>query len=251
MTTQSHNPDCSANAQPLAVHRPVAIEARRLTVLFGMHTVLDEVDLEIAAGQTVAVVGANGAGKTTLLRCLAGVLRPTAGEVLWLGQTSLKSPAARRLVGMVAHQRLFYPELTPRENLLFAARMYGVCEPKQRVTQLLADAGLSAWADQPTVRLSHGMRQRLAVSRALVHDPPILLLDEPFSGLDTDARSWLTDLMVELCDGGATICFTTHDGQSAWQLADRILLVDDCEVRVLNDGHDETSTDDLVWTKAA
>jgi heme exporter protein A len=251
MASQTHKSDRTASVNAIATRRPAAIESRKLTLAFGIHTVLDEVDFEISAGQTVAIVGANGAGKTTLLRCLAGVLRPQSGEVLWLGQPSHKNASSRRQVGMVAHQRLFYPELTPRENLLFAARMYGVRDPQQRVTQLLSDAGLNTWADQPTARLSHGMRQRLAVSRALVHDPPILLLDEPFSGLDADARNWLTDRLAELCDRGATICFTTHDGQSAWQLADRILLVEDCEVRELNDGNDETSTDDLDWAKVA
>jgi heme exporter protein A len=251
MTSQRDNADSSVTAKPLAVRQTVAIEARKLAASFGAHTVLDEVDLEIAAGQTVAVVGANGAGKTTLLRCLAGVLRPTSGVVLWFGEPSRNNPSARRLLGVVAHQRLVYPELTPIENLMFAARMYGVREPAQRVTKLLDDAGLSAWADQSTARLSHGMRQRLAVSRALVHDPAILLFDEPFSGFDVDAKDWLTELLIELRNRGATICFTTHDGQTAWQLADRLLLVEEGKVRQLNDSDDEAAADDPDWANVA
>ncbi|MBI3466581.1 MAG: ABC transporter ATP-binding protein, partial [Planctomycetes bacterium] len=154
-----------------------AIQAAKLSKVFAAHAVLDQLDLDVAAGEAVAITGANGVGKTTLLRCLASVLRPTSGEVLWFGQSPLANPAARRLVGMAGHDSFLYPNLTVRENLLFAARMCDVSKPARRVVELLAAAGLQPHADCPARQISHGTRQRLAVLRALVHQPPILLLD--------------------------------------------------------------------------
>src|SRR5688572_5477528 len=177
---------CGASKRPEG-----AIEARQLSFERDGRLVLSAINLHIAPGQTVAVLGANGAGKTTLLRCLAGLLRPTAGEVRWLGQSPQQKPALRRSIGMVAHQDWLYGELTPRENLLFSAKMYGVSGANARVEQLLSEAGLLPHANKAVDQLSHGMRRRLSVCRALVHDPPILLFDELFSGLDDNGQNWL------------------------------------------------------------
>ncbi len=156
--------------------QPPAISARRLSKRFGARRVLDAIELQVAAGQCVVLTGANGAGKTTLLRCLASLLRPSDGEVRWFGQSSA-DPAARRLIGMVAHETRLYPHLTLRENLVFAARMHDVAGPRRRADELLAAVGLAAHADRLPPALSRGMRQRAAVARAILHDPPILLLD--------------------------------------------------------------------------
>jgi len=217
-----------------------AIQASGLSKAFGGRIVLRPLDLDVTEGQTVALTGANGAGKTTLLRCLAAVLRPSSGEVRWFGQSAAAGyravggygirtypprpgAAARRLIGMVGHESRLYPHLTVRENLVFSARMYDVAEPARRTDQLLGSIGMSAYARRFPARISHGMRQRLAIVRALVHDPPILLLDEPFSGLDEEATGWLLGLLREMRARGRTVCFTTHDRQKVEHLADRVL----------------------------
>lgn len=206
--------------------RQAALEARRLSVEFKGQLVLDEIDFRMGLGQVVAVTGRNGAGKTTLLRCLAGLLRPTSGDVHWFGQSPRRNQILRRSIGMVAHQRFLYEDLTARENLLFAARMCDVRHPDSRVEQLLGESGLQRRADQPAASLSQGMRQRLSICRAVVHDPPILLLDEPLSGIDDDGRQWLGGLLLQLRARARAICLTTHENSLACRLADRVLRLE-------------------------
>ena len=141
----------------------------------------------------MALTGANGAGKTTLLGCLASVLRPDGGEVRWFGRLAGRDVALHRWIGMVAHESGLYSHLTLRENLVFAARMSGVDNPRHRADQWLDMTGLTPHADVLPTRLSRGMRQRLAVARALIHDPPLLLLDEPFTGLDAAGARMAAD----------------------------------------------------------
>ena len=203
--------------------RTIPLQARRLTKTFGNRTVLCRLDLAVAEGQSIALTGSNGAGKTTLLGCLAGLARPTDGQVLWFGQPAAAEPSTRRLLGLAAHESFLYPALSPRENLVFAARMHGIPRPAQRAEELIAGAGLLVHADRPCGRLSRGMRQKLAVLRALVHDPPIVLLDEPFSGVDAEGTAWLMRLLEGLRARGRAICFATHDYQAAAALADRVL----------------------------
>jgi heme exporter protein A len=208
---------------PVRTDRPIAIQATKLSKTLGDRRVLRELDFEVAEGQIVAVTGANGAGKTTLLRCLASLSRPTSGQVRWFGHPASAVAVVRRSIGLAAHEAFLYPYLTARENLVFTGRMYDVPDPERRADQLIRSIGLSLHADRWSVKLSRGMRQRLAVVRALVHDPPIVLLDEPFSGLDEAATRWLTDLFADMRARGRTVCFTTHDPQAARSLADRIV----------------------------
>jgi heme ABC exporter ATP-binding subunit CcmA len=204
-----------------------AMEVRRLSIELNGRLVLERVDLSVAPGEIVAVVGPNGAGKTTLLRCLAGLKRPSSGEVLWFGQSPGQDVELRRSVGMAAHQRALYGELTPRENLLFAAQLCGVSDAIPRVQQMLTEAGLERHAGMQTRRLSHGLQQRLSLCRALVHDPPLLLLDEPSSGLDEEGRRWLKQLLLQLRDRSRAICLTTHEQNLACSLADRVLRLEE------------------------
>ena len=200
----------------------IAIQASRLTKAFGNRVVLRQIDLEVAEGEVVVFTGANGAGKTTLLRCLASLSRPTSGEVRWLGRSAGADPAARRLLGMVPHQSCLYPHLTVRENVVFAARMQGLADAGRRADEWLAAAGLGPHAHRLATHLSRGIRQRLALARALVHDPPIVLMDEPFSGLDGEAAGWLVDLLAAFRGRGRAVCLTTHDPEKLQNLAGRI-----------------------------
>jgi heme ABC exporter ATP-binding subunit CcmA len=201
----------------------IAIGVDRLTQKFGSRIVLNNLHLEIAAGESVSIVGANGSGKTSLLRCLAGLVHSSGGEVRWFGLPAADKPALRRLVGMVAHDGFLYPHLTARENLVFAARMYTVPNPGQRVDELIQDAGLEPYTYRQAKKLSRGLRQRFSILRALVHNPKVLILDEPFAALDTAGTDWLGSLLEKLRSAGCTLCFTTHDLILAHAHADRVL----------------------------
>jgi heme exporter protein A len=205
----------------------MTIRAVQLSKAFGGRIVLDAVDLEIAAGESVAITGANGAGKTTLLGCLASVLRPDGGEVYWFGHRAGRDVALRRRIGVVAHESGLYSHLTLRENLIFAARMGGMKDARHRADQWLDMVGLAPHADVLPTRLSRGMRQRLAVARALIHDPALLLLDEPFTSLDTAGTEWLLTLLADLRDRGRTICFVAHEQEKVRRLAQRVLELRD------------------------
>jgi ABC-type multidrug transport system ATPase subunit len=201
----------------------IAIDADRLTKKFGSRTVLNDLRLEIAEGESVAIAGANGSGKTTLLRCLAGLIGFDGGEVRWFGALAADKPALRRLLGMVSHDGFLYPHLTTRENLLFAARMYALPNPGKRADTLLDSAEMGPYAFYQVKKLSRGMRQRLSILRALVHDPKIIILDEPYAALDASGTIWLASLLENLRRQYRTICFTTHDLQFAKDHSDRIL----------------------------
>ena len=167
-------------------------------------------------------MGDNGAGKTTLLRCLAGLVRPDAGGVRWFG-LGPEQAAMRSLIGLVAHESLLYPYLTLRENLVLAGRLHAVSEPARRAMHWLGSAGLDGHADRLPGEVSRGMRRRASIARALINDPPILLLDEPFSGLDRTGCDWTADLLRTRRLRGWTTCLVTHEDRTARQLADRTL----------------------------
>jgi len=241
--------DASSSACPLS--HDIAIEAHGLCKAFGGRVVLNQVDLRVAAGETVALTGANGSGKTTLLRCLAAAVRPSAGEVRWFGRLAGADASARCLLGMAAHESFLYPYLTVRENLLFAARMYGAAEPLRRADQWIHRIGLQAHAHRLAARLSKGMRQRLTVVRALLHDPAILLLDEPFSALDAEGTHWLVGLLRELRSRGRTVCFATHDEEKIRILADRILCLQSGRLQQLATGNSRGHAENLPAARAA
>ncbi len=213
-----------------------AIQALRLSRNLDGHRVLREIDLEIASGECVALMGGNGAGKTTLLRCLAGIVRPTSGEVRWFGRPANEVPEQRQLVGIVAHETGLYGHLTLRENLLFAARMRMLSDRARLVDHQLEQIGLRKMAGRPVRQLSKGMRQRLALARTLIYDPPILLLDEPFTGLDATSRDWLLGMLCEQRARGRAICFATHDAEHSRQLADRAMFLENGRLEKSREG---------------
>jgi heme ABC exporter ATP-binding subunit CcmA len=193
---------------------------------FGLKTILRGVDLQIKAGERMALLGANGAGKTTLLRILAGLTRPTAGHIT-LDNLDLarQTREVQHKIGFVAHQPYLYEELTALENLLFFARMYKVEHPQERATLLLKRVGLSKKTCERASSLSRGQTQRLALARALLHTPQLLLLDEAATGLDQEGLELLTSLLQEHRQNGGTILFTTHDLEAAIQHSDQIVIL--------------------------
>jgi heme exporter protein A len=191
--------------------------------MLGRSLVLDGIDLQIAQGQIVGLLGSNGVGKTTLLKCLAGLLRPTTGAVFWFGKSPQRNTAIRSHVGFSGHESFLYPELSASENLLFAARMHGLADPAVRTRETIGRIGLELHSSSPAGHLSKGLRQRLSIARALVHEPLMVILDEPFSGLDESGREWLEGCLVDLKALGRAIVFTSHDEPFAHHLADRVL----------------------------
>ena len=202
----------------------VAIEARGLEKRFGPLVALRGVELRVPRGSLLAVLGPNGAGKTTLLRLLAGLARPSAGE-LRVGEGALDRRASRGRIGFIGHATLLYPALTARENLRFAARLYGVVDPEPRIARLLEEHDLAAVADRPAGTCSRGLAQRLAIARGLVHDPDVVLLDEPFSGLDRAGAGRLARRLAAGRAGGRTAVLVTHDLARAAELADSAIVL--------------------------
>jgi heme ABC exporter ATP-binding subunit CcmA len=204
------------------------LEARGLQRSFGRVRILRGVDLSLFPGEALVVIGPNGAGKTTLLRLLAGLMRPTAGAIDVLGQRMRRgSPAVRGAVGLLSHHSLLYDDLTLRENLVFAARLYGLDRPTHVADTALESAGLSARGSDLPRRLSRGLLQRAALARSLLHSPRILLLDEPFTALDAAAGDRLrADLRVRL-DSGAALVVVTHQLADVWSLTSRVAVLMD------------------------
>ncbi len=202
-----------------------AIQTTGLTKTYQGRTVLRNIDFTLVEAECVALTGANGSGKTTLLRCLCGVIRPDSGSVRWYGNETRTSPRVRRLIGYVAHEQQVYPHLTVRENLVFAARMTDVHTPLRRTDELLERTGLQCFADRLPTSISRGVRQRLAIARAIVHDPQVVLLDEPFTGLDQPGRDWLAGWIGQQCGRGRTVCFATHNTELSRRLAGRVFCL--------------------------
>ena len=184
---------------------------------YGERAALRDVSLDLQAGHTLVVFGPNGAGKTTLLRILATLLRPHAGEVRVLGHPLPEDGyAVRGRIGFLGHEALLYRELTGRENLRFYARLHGVAAP--RVAAVLEAVGMTARADDPVAELSRGMVQRLAIARAVLHKPALLLLDEPLANLDPAAAEQVAPLIGP--QSGATRIVTSHDPAGGLEGAD-------------------------------
>lgn len=191
---------------------------------YGSASVLRGLDLTLSAGEAVLLLGRNGAGKTTLLRLIAGLARPERGVIELDGATLAAGPAAyRRKVGFSGHRSFLYSELTPRENLRFAARLFGL--PAEVVDAALADADLGAAADRPVATLSRGMIQRIALARASLHEPSVLLLDEPFTGLDAPAAERLVAQLRARAAKGVAILLVTHQVDDAWPLVSRLAVL--------------------------
>jgi heme ABC exporter ATP-binding subunit CcmA len=205
---------------------PPTILGRGIVRKFGFLRALDGAALDARAGEAVLLVGPNGAGKTTLLRVLAGLLLANEGEVSICGQ----SPRAnehnvRRRIGFLSHGLALYGDLTASENLGFFARLYRVENRAERVRAALREVGLESWRDEPARSFSRGMKQRLALARVFLHDPDVLLLDEPFTGLDLDSARALADRLASARARGGALVLSSHHLEVAAPLADRAVLL--------------------------
>jgi heme ABC exporter ATP-binding subunit CcmA len=204
---------------------PVVL-VRGLERRFGHIVALRNLDLAVQPGEVILLAGPNGAGKSTLLRCVAGLIRPIRGTVRIQDRELRSDPGARLLVGFLSHQNFLYEDLTARENLRFAARLYGLDAVELRVRDALDTAGLTPHAEARAGALSHGMRQRLAIARATLHDPAVLLLDEPFTGLDAAATDLLQRRIQADVDHGRTVVCVTHQPAEIWPMATRVVMLD-------------------------
>jgi len=206
------------------------ISVKKLVKRFGPITVLRELDLEVEQGEFVALLGPNGAGKTTLLRILATLSKPNSGQV---SVASFRLPDqavyVREQLGVVSHLPLLYGDLTADENLAFYGRLYGIGSARQE--QVLGLVGLSARKDDLVRTFSRGMQQRLAIGRAILHSPRILLLDEPHTGLDQEAGEILDRVLREVALEGRTVMMTSHDLIRAADLATRLVVLSKGKIR--------------------
>jgi heme exporter protein A len=205
--------------------RPPVLEALAVEKWYGPQPAVRGISFALAEGAFLTVFGPNGAGKTTLLRLLAGAVRPTRGEVRVDG-TALDphEQGWRRRIGVLSHQTFLYGQLTAAENLEFYGRLYGLPALAERVEEMLAEVGLRERRGDRVRTFSRGMQQRLALARTLLHDPDVVLLDEPYTGLDPHAARMLRQVLTRLRDGRRTVVLVTHNLSQGLELADRVVV---------------------------
>jgi heme exporter protein A len=205
-------PTLSSTAVPI-------VEVAELTRAFGSRQAVAGVTFSLAPGDCLAVFGPNGAGKTTLLRLLAGLLKPSSGSAKLAGIPLPGGTLARSRVGLISHHTMLYEALSARENVSFAARLYGIRDPASRVDDSLRRMSMVERSNAPVRLLSRGMQQRVSIARAMVHSPQVVLADEPYSGLDESGARSLTALLRELRSSGTAIIIVTHNLAEGLSLA--------------------------------
>jgi heme exporter protein A len=222
------------------------IVVKKLVKRFGPKTVLRGLDFQVDAGEFVALLGPNGAGKTTFLRILASLSRPLMGEVRIAGyRLPNQAAAVRRRLGVVSHLPLLYGDLTAEENLRFYGKMYAVEHLKFRIDEVLEMVGLSLRRRDLVRTFSRGMQQRLAIGRAVLHDPDVMLFDEPHTGLDQDACEMLDNVLSEVAARGRTVVMTSHDLARVADLASRFDVLSRGKI-VASVRRDEMETNNLL-----
>ena len=196
-------------------------------------TILRDVNIDVAAGQLVALLGANGTGKSTLLKVLATLVPPSTGQVELFGKIATATSAdLRRRIGLIGHQSMLYHDLSARENLEFFARLYDVADVPARAKQMLGMIGLADRSEDPVRTFSRGMVQRVAIARALLHDPELILADEPFDGLDAPSSESLEQLLSDLNLAGKTIVMVHHDIETTLKIAERAIVLRDGRIAI-------------------
>ena len=202
------------------------LRASQLTKDFGHRTIVKNATLSVLPGEVVTIFGPNGAGKTTLIKILATLLKPTSGKLEIQGTDAISDALdVRRALGVVIHESLAYPSFSPYENLKFFGQMYGIKQLEHRATTLLTEVGLQRFLHEPLRIFSRGMTQRFMIARALLHAPSVLLLDEPFSGLDASARQFVLDRIAREQQKGTGIVITTHNTELGYLVGTRFLFM--------------------------
>lgn len=204
------------------------IKIQNLSKFFGSNQALKDINLEVEKGEFLAIFGPNGAGKTTLIKIISTLMSPTNGTILIKAQNIKEKPLeVRKQIGVISHDTYLYESLTAYENLLFYGKMYGIENPKEKAEKLLEQVGLSTRASDRIATYSRGMKQRLSIARAVLHDPEILLLDEPYTGLDQQASKTFEKILAELygSEKEKTIIITTHDLERGLQICTRAVIL--------------------------
>jgi len=211
---------------PPEADSPPPVAARGLQRRYGAVSALRGVDLTLLPGECLTIFGPNGAGKSTLLRILASLVRPTAGSVSIFGFDPRRQPdQARRRLGFIAHSSFLYGGLTARDNLSFHARLFDLDDAAARVAQSLDDVGLADRADDPVRGFSRGMQQRLCIARALLHEPELVLLDEPYTGLDQHASRMLRGILEQVRGRGRSVVMVTHHLEEGLGVSSRLAIM--------------------------
>ena len=222
-----------------------ALEIEAVWKYFGDYPALRDIGFKVAPGSVVAVLGRNGAGKTTLLKILAGLAKPSKGSVKIYGSEVREEPTRRR-IGVLGHGISLYDELTATENLVLFAKLYGLKDASNRADQWLERTGLERVRDGLVREFSRGMRQRLAIARTFIHDPEVLLFDEPFTSLDDRAIAVLQSLIEDAQKRGATVLMSTHQLREAISLATHVALIRKGELAYAGERRQEM-LDDPAW----
>lgn len=210
---------------------PISIQIQDLTKRFDRITAVDRINLTIKPGEIIGFLGPNGAGKTTTIRMVCGLLKPDEGTILFNGQSLQEVPAGRTLIGLCPQENIHWQRLTCMEQLIFMAQMYDqkLRTARERANRLLAELGIERQAKKQARKLSGGMQRRLNIALALIHDPQILILDEPEAGLDPQSRVRMREFIKGL-SGNRTIILTTHNMDEADRLSDRVAIIDEGKI---------------------
>jgi heme exporter protein A len=212
--------------EPLTSDAPLPVHARGLQRRYGSLRALDNVDLSLARGEFLTIFGPNGAGKSTLLKVLASLVRPTGGALAVFGLDPRAFPdQVKRRLGLIAHNGFLYGGLTARDNLIFYARLYDVADAAARAEAMLHEVGLADRADDMVRTFSRGMQQRLCIARALLHDPDLVLLDEPYTGLDQHASRLLRGILEQVRGRGRSVVMVTHHLEEGLGVSTRVAIM--------------------------
>jgi heme exporter protein A len=218
---------------------PLALDSQDIRKIFGHFVALAGVSLQVRRGEFLTLFGRNGAGKTTFLKIVATLVRATHGKLFVEGIDIREQPEkVRRHIGFLSHNTYLYRDLNPVENLRFFGRLYGVPDLEHRISTLLDRVGLSRRASDPIRSFSRGLHQRLGLARVMLHDPSLILLDEPYTGLDANAVEMLNQMLDEAARAGRTIVLTTHDLEQGLRSATRAVIIDRGKIVFAADGKD-------------
>ena len=197
------------------------VELKNVVKRFGRHKVLDNVSLNVKKGEYLALIGPNGAGKTTVVKIIAGMLKPSSGEVYVFGKKPWQDYIIKKRIGIVTHDILLYEDLTAYENLMFYCKLYDVID-EDRINELLKMFGLYDRRHDLVKNFSRGMKQRLSIARAFLHDPELLVLDEPMAGLDREGKEIVKEYILDM---DATVIITSHDVEEVKDICERIVIM--------------------------